>query len=100
MRWGNKDQSSSRSAIAGARKWEIMFLWKPMTISGETRWLERACIEYEYQLNVKELIRQSESDEALSCCDEWVPVRGGNDLAPNINPYKPPLSPPPKTMKH
>jgi hypothetical protein len=32
--------------IKGVTKVDVVFLWRPVTIDGETRWLELATIEY------------------------------------------------------
>lgn len=43
MRWSHKKPKE------GDRKRREMFLFVPRTIGGETRWLEEACIEYEWR---------------------------------------------------
>jgi hypothetical protein len=42
MRW------SKRKRKAGERRQEDVFLFLPLTIKGETRWLEDALVEYEW----------------------------------------------------
>lgn len=41
MRWGTKQPEYKVGDVRFVRK----FLWLPMTIDGETRWLETACIK-------------------------------------------------------
>lgn len=45
MRWHTKP---TRQAELGDRKVRRKFLWFPLCIDGETRWLERAIVEWHY----------------------------------------------------
>lgn len=55
--------------VYGDKKIRYRFLWRPMIIGREKRWLEAALIEYEYtQYGVRDMF-------SLMAIDGWVAVR-------------------------
>lgn len=80
----------------GDRKWVIRYLWLPLQIDGETRWLERAAIEYVYTKAARKVGRGTDASHWV---DDWVPSRWGNDIRPGQNPFLPSDLPPPD-MRH
>ena len=54
--------------IIGATKIQPRFLWLPLTLDGETRWLETVDVIYRYVL----------VDDGCCACYDWIPEHWGD----------------------
>ena len=69
MRWGRKPEAEPLEE--GWERLQVKFLWKPLTIQGETRWLERA---WWWERSQKVAPEHRGFDDPGLWTIQWVPI--------------------------
>jgi hypothetical protein len=71
MRWKLKPKLPPSFPEYGQQRLRCQFLWSPLQIDGETRWMENASIVEQYQKRAYRTLGDYPTDG-------WVPIRWAN----------------------